>query len=91
MELSGHLEASATLPPEKRLDGPQNMSGRFGEKKNLPCLFSYRDTSLEPSSPWPSRCTEYANMAAPPYTSPQKNKENVDFTVAIRFKARVKF
>jgi len=35
MELSVQLEAPATLPPEKRLGGPQNMSGRFGEEKNL--------------------------------------------------------
>ena len=60
------------------------------EKRKISC--SYRNTSPEPSSPWPSRCTDYGNVAAPPYTSPAKeHKENIDFTVAMYFKARVEF
>jgi hypothetical protein len=36
LEMSGQLLAPAALSPgNKRLSGPQNRSGRLGEKKNL--------------------------------------------------------
>jgi hypothetical protein len=72
MQLNGQLHSLAAVPPvtstryslNRRLDGPQKRSGRFGDQEKPSDSVRIETKILGFFSPWPSRYTDYALSAS---------------------------